>query len=737
MGSAASRDESVPIYEDLSLWGGPLKGVFGCAAEHVRLLSCTIPTAERVCTNLLDVVAVIDESGSIGTANFDKVRKFLSQFGSSLPLSSEDVRVGLVSFGTRAVKHWDLKDPRAQSVEMFVQATKKLPYGSGSTYTHLGLNEAEAMLFSADRGGRENVPKLILLMTDGASSKRTLTFGAAKRIRDRGVIIVVLGVGSGVNSMECRNIAGCSTTDCPRYLQSDWNGVSNQVKGIILAACLDLAQDAICSEWSDFGPCQGECGKEGERISTRVEVAPQRPGTPPCPTCPAPQGRSCAEQFPGLTRREPCTMPACRVDAHCGEFGPWSEWSTTCGSATRQRERQGYDDPPASGGGLSCSEQNPPKFPKEVETVQKPPCPVQQQPGPWGDWSECSATCGGGTRYREREGYPQVGELYGGETLEAQGIAVRESETCNENPCPVNATCGEWTAFTECSRPCGGGTQERRRDPWNNDAKNGGLSCMEQFPGGPTESVDCNTQPCPVDEVPGEWAGWGPCSKQCGGGTQVRHRGPSQPEANFGGKSIEEQNLSLPDGEKILRTEERTCNDVPCGPCTLPFTEWTACQSCSGTRTRESMVAFDYDDAPCSSVTHEEDTCEAHCGESSTGGGGMGGGAGGVGGGGAGGVDGEGAGGAEGGGSSGAGSEEEPKEEGGGFPTAAVAGGVAGGILAVAAGAGAFYGMSGGAASAAGGAGAEVMADAGTTNPPDVEREALISAGEQSEMWAS
>ncbi|CDJ30759.1 uncharacterized protein EMH_0061160 [Eimeria mitis] len=611
--------------------------------------------ADQVCTSLLDVVAVVDESGSIGTGNYKKVRTFLQDFARTMPLSPEDVRMGLVTFGTRAVNHWDLSDSRAQSTELFANAAANLAYAAGSTYTHLGLNSAGDMLFNTQKGGREGVPKMVLVMTDGASSKRAQTLSAAKSLRERGVVVVVLGVGTGVNSSECRSIAGCDTTDCPRYLQTNWVDVGKQVSTIIQAACRDLAKDAVCSDWSEFGPCEGECGTEGKRTSTRVEIAPQQPGTPPCPTCEAPQGRSCAEQSPGLIRTEPCSMPACRVDAHCGEFGPWSEWSTTCGSATRQRERQDYENPPASGGGLSCAEQNPPKYQRETESVQKSPCPVQQQPGPWGDWSECSATCGGGTRHRDREGYPQIGELNGGETLEQQGIAVRETEKCNDIPCPVDATCGEWSGFTECSKTCGGGTQERRREPWLDDAQHGGRSCIELHPEGPIEITECNTQPCPVDEVVGDWEGWGPCSEQCGGGTQVRHRSRSKVEATFGGKTVEEQNKGLPEGQKILRSEERACNNVPC----------------------------------------------------------------------------------EGEESSGESSEEEAKEEGGGFPTAAVAGGVAGGILAIAAGAGAFYGLSGGAASAAGGAAAEVMADAGATNPPEVERESLISAGEQTEMWAS
>lgn len=112
------------------------------------------------------------------------------------------------------------------------------------------------------------------------------------------------------------------------------------------------------------------------------------------------------------------------------------------------------------------------------------------------------------------------------------------------------------------------------------------------------------------------------------------------------------------------------------GPCTLPFSEWTECGSCSGHRTRESAVAFDYTDRMCSGATHEVQSCEDYCSQNAGGGGA--------------GVDG-GAGGGT--GDSGDSGEEEEKEESSGFPTAAVAGGVAGGVLAIAAGAGAFYGL--------------------------------------------
>lgn len=89
------------------------------------------------------------------------------------------------------------------------------------------------------------------------------------------------------------------------------------------------------------------------------------------------------------------------------------------------------------------------------------------------------------------------------------------------------------------------------------------------------------------------------------------------------------------------------------GPCTLPFTEWTACLTCSGNRTRHTMVLFDYYDGKCKDQLDESESCEGHCPAT--------------------------------GGDSGNGGRDEEREEGSGFPTAAVAGGVAGGLLLIAA----------------------------------------------------
>ncbi len=114
--------------------------------------------------------------------------------------------------------------------------------------------------------------------------------------------------------------------------------------------------------------------------------------------------------------------------------------------------------------------------------------------------------------------------------------------------CPVNPDCGYcalapqpinggWSDWGPCSRNCGGGTQTRTCT--NPAPKNGGTDCS----GSPTQA--CNTQHCPI---PGGWTDWTVCSKLCDGGTQTRtctRPPPAYGGANCPGPSSQPCNIRL------------------------------------------------------------------------------------------------------------------------------------------------------------------------------------------------
>ncbi|CBZ53582.1 hypothetical protein NCLIV_033690 [Neospora caninum Liverpool] len=696
----------------------------------------------QTCTKVMDLLLLVDDSASIGSRNFEQVRKFVLDFIDLVPISSEEVHLSVVTFADSPQDVFTFKQPQATNKQLAKEAFKYLRYRrGGSTATDKGLIRARRYLTRPVYGTRANVPKVLVLMTDGESDRHYDTIQAADQARAEGISVFVVGVGMA-NPVECRGVCGCGRYGpCPQFIMSNWNELVQTVDSIMGEVCKKLPKDAECSEWSEWSGCTASCGA-GTRTKTRKQLSPPLAGDPPCDNCEPMMGKTC-EDLGGLVRVEDCNQGECPQDAGCGTWGEWTSWSATCGHASRSRKREGYNTPPPRGAGLLCEQKRPPVPREQSEETDFAPCPRNQVPGEWTDWSVCSATCGGGTRHRSRSGSPQVGELYGGQTLQEQGIEVRQEEACSQNPCPVDAVCGEFGEWSECSRSCGGGVSVRKRDPWNNDQQHGGKSCKQQFPEGREETKECNPEPCPVDEVPGDWIEWGPCSVTCGTGVMTRQRGPSRVEARFGGKTIAEQNARL--SSPILMQEEKECSPFPCGPCTYEFGPWGTCRgTCNdGFKIRHAAVRFDYTDAPCNLPTMEVDTCVPEgCSDAGTTVPGTGGEPGGTGG--------ESpnestnnTGNSSGSTSGGAAEEttttDEDKDEQGGIPTAAIAGGVVGGVLLLGAAAGGGYYMMGSAGASAAGeaASADFLGDQQTAEVEAEDKEEMFGVDEDSEMWSA
>lgn len=56
-------------------------------------------------------------------------------------------------------------------------------------------------------GNRPNVPDIAIVVTDGKSSSSSATAAEAKKLRDAGVTVLAIGVGSGISKPELNSIA--------------------------------------------------------------------------------------------------------------------------------------------------------------------------------------------------------------------------------------------------------------------------------------------------------------------------------------------------------------------------------------------------------------------------------------------------------------------------------------------------------------------------------------------------
>lgn len=91
------------------------------------------------------------------------------------------------------------------------------------------------------------------------------------------------------------------------------------------------------------------------------------------------------------------------------------------------------------------------------ESCNMQPCPVNCMMSDWEEWGKCSADCGGGIRERSRA--IEIEPEHGGEPCDVDHI----SQSCNTFSCDSDCTLSQWSAWTGCSKACGGGFQQRTK----------------------------------------------------------------------------------------------------------------------------------------------------------------------------------------------------------------------------------------------------------------------------------
>ncbi|EUB62928.1 Hemicentin-1 [Echinococcus granulosus] len=265
------------------------------------------------------------------------------------------------------------------------------------------------------------------------------------------------------------------------------------------------------SEWMPWQPCSATCGRGVQMRGRLCESPAPRNGGAYCVGENA-ETRACLQAF-------------CPVDGVWGSWGPWSACSSTCGAGLRHRSRK-CDSPPPGNGGKPC----PGEAMEDVLCEDLPLCPVKGGWSSWGPWSSCSRTCGAGsTQHRERK-CDMPPPANGGLLCIGPESQVR---ACERKPCPINGSWGQWSAWSHCSKSCGGGIRRRTRQCNNPSPRFGGAPCQPQ--GGDSETTECQENPCPVNGEWSNWSSWSACVGRCGVGIQSRTRTCTEPAPSYGG----------------------------------------------------------------------------------------------------------------------------------------------------------------------------------------------------------
>lgn len=224
--------------------------------------------------------------------------------------------------------------------------------------------------------------------------------------------------------IHCNEPQGCETIILP---------------GTCCPVCTGEPDEPTITPWSEWTPCSKTCGP-GLRARSRTCSIPDN----------AANVGDCREV--DLLETESCNHGDCPSECDW-RYGPFGECSKSCGGGEMSQFPEIIVE--AANGGF-C----PPFVVNGVPNTQ--PCNTHHCPVPceweYGNFGECSKTCGGGIKQR----FPMIIEpaQHGGTCPGHVVNGEPDEESCSTQHCPVPCE-WEYGEFGECSKTCGGGIRQR------------------------------------------------------------------------------------------------------------------------------------------------------------------------------------------------------------------------------------------------------------------------------------
>ena len=255
------------------------------------------PMDKPVCLAPIDIVFVVDGSGSLGKKNWEKSVDFIKELTSQIYMNETvAAQVAIVEFSTVAITRMGLTDNRAD-IDTVLNKMKGKWMGQ-LTATAAGLARADDVL---TKGGRDNAASIVVLLTDGypnhvsdtaykGSATQATTDAADELKKSARLMTVVVGNQNEKTIDKMREWSSGGLTDL--FHIDDFEKLSGGVDDIIIATCPEIegvsaekdkldgsaeTQDAKVTKVSFLSQFKGLLGSKAQYAMPGVHAASTLP----------------------------------------------------------------------------------------------------------------------------------------------------------------------------------------------------------------------------------------------------------------------------------------------------------------------------------------------------------------------------------------------------------------------------------------------------------------------------
>ena len=190
------------------------------------------------CNRSVDVVFLIDESGSVGSTHFQQSLDFVKNMIKAFPddkLSGENgTRFGLSTFATSYTTRFYLSNYTRQSD--YLSAIGQVSYSGGGTSLGRALGLILNDQFSEERGLRpkvDGVPRILIVLTDGKSGDSVSI--PAKNVRDENIVIYAVGIAN----YELAQLQEIASSESHVYTLSTFSELDKFISTLTSSTCYE------------------------------------------------------------------------------------------------------------------------------------------------------------------------------------------------------------------------------------------------------------------------------------------------------------------------------------------------------------------------------------------------------------------------------------------------------------------------------------------------------------------
>jgi len=164
-----------------------------------------IPDPLPTCNNSVDVVFIVDATGSIDYSNFMKTLDYIRDICLSLSIDSGWVRIGLMTYSDQPHVVFTLKDYATTAA--IRAAISNASYIGSSSNIAGALESLRTTMFTEANGDRLNVTNVAVFFTSARSRDPAATQQQADLARRAGISIIVVALGNWLDMDEIKAIA--------------------------------------------------------------------------------------------------------------------------------------------------------------------------------------------------------------------------------------------------------------------------------------------------------------------------------------------------------------------------------------------------------------------------------------------------------------------------------------------------------------------------------------------------